>query len=115
MWRSSFDVTRRRVLSLGTSVLPLNGLNPAYTRTTFKSTSHTPLLRLDRWRGKPEPIFYCVLKDAQPVDRYRQGGYHPTHLGDLFKHGRYRIEDKLGWEGYGTVWLAKDQLCVQQA
>lgn len=53
--------------------------------------------------------FYCDV-DAEPLERYREGGYHPTHLGDLFKHGRYKIIHKLGWGAYATVWLAKDLL-----
>ncbi|KAL9638915.1 MAG: hypothetical protein Q9164_001256 [Protoblastenia rupestris] len=47
--------------------------------------------------------------EAEPIERYRQGGYHPTHLGDLLKNGRYQIKHKLGWGGYGTVWLANDR------
>ncbi|KAL8918353.1 MAG: hypothetical protein Q9172_005464 [Xanthocarpia lactea] len=58
--------------------------------------------------------FVCEI-DAEPLHRYRQGGYHPTHLGDTFKNGRYKIMHKLGWGGYGTVWLAKDQLLPRYA
>ena len=46
--------------------------------------------------------------DAEPLERYRRGGYHPTHLGDIFKDGRYKVIHKLGWGGYATVWLARD-------
>ena len=46
--------------------------------------------------------------DAEPQERYRKGGYHPTHLGDTLKNGRYKILNKLGWGGYATVWLARD-------
>ena len=52
---------------------------------------------------------YCDV-DAESLDRYREGGYHPTHLGDTLKDGRYKILNKLGWGGYSTVWLAKDRL-----
>ena len=48
--------------------------------------------------------------DAEPLKRYKKGGYHPTHLGDRFKDGRYQILHKLGWGAYATVWLAKDML-----
>lgn len=41
--------------------------------------------------------------------RYKEGGYHPVHLGDELKHGRYRVLHKLGWGGYSTVWLARDK------
>ena len=36
------------------------------------------------------------------------GGYHPVHVGQVFK-GRYVIIQKLGWGHFSTVWLAKDQ------
>ncbi|KAK0506878.1 hypothetical protein JMJ35_010578 [Cladonia borealis] len=51
--------------------------------------------------------FYCEVY-AEPLERYQEGGYHPTHLGDYFKEERYKIIHKLGWRGYATVWLAKD-------
>lgn len=47
--------------------------------------------------------------DAEPIQYYRPGGYHPTLLGDTFKDGRYKILHKLGWGGYSTVWVARDQ------
>lgn len=50
---------------------------------------------------------YCEI-DAEPLQRYKPGGYHPTHLGDSLKSGRYQILHKIGWGGYATVWLAKD-------
>lgn len=47
--------------------------------------------------------------DAEPLHRYRKGGYHPIGLGDLLKDGRYKILHKLGWGGYSTVWAARDR------
>lgn len=52
---------------------------------------------------------YCEV-DAEPLERYRKGGDHPTHLGDAFKDGRYKNIHKLGWDGYAIVWLAQDFL-----
>ena len=52
---------------------------------------------------------YCEL-DAELLARYRKGGYHPTHLDDTFKDGRYKTVHKLGWGGYAVVWLARDLL-----
>ena len=49
--------------------------------------------------------YHCEV-DAEPLERYHLGGYHPTHLGDLFHEGRYKVLHKLGWGGYATVWLA---------
>ena len=50
---------------------------------------------------------YCEVH-AEPLEWYRKGGYHPTHLGDRFKDGRYKVVHKLGWGGHATVWLARD-------
>jgi hypothetical protein len=47
--------------------------------------------------------------DAEPLHRYRKGGYHPVCLGDLLKDRRYKILHKLGWGGYSTIWAARDQ------
>lgn len=47
--------------------------------------------------------------DAEPLYRYRQGGYHPVTLGQYLKAGRYKVLHKLGWGGYSTVWAARDQ------
>lgn len=46
--------------------------------------------------------------DAEPLHRYRIGGYHPVALGDLVNDGRYKVLHKLGWGGYSTVWVARD-------
>ncbi|KAI0867389.1 kinase-like domain-containing protein [Hypoxylon argillaceum] len=55
------------------------------------------------------PVLYTCDIDAEPLHRYTEGGYHPVHLGDQLKHGRYRVLHKLGWGGYSTVWAARDQ------
>ncbi|KAG9255598.1 serine protein kinase [Emericellopsis atlantica] len=56
------------------------------------------------------PLFrYACDVDAEPLHRYTKGGYHPTHLGDQLKHGRYRVLHKLGWGGHSTVWAARDE------
>ncbi|KAL2067024.1 hypothetical protein VTL71DRAFT_1448 [Oculimacula yallundae] len=39
---------------------------------------------------------------------YRPGGFHPVHLDDNFKKGRYTVIHKLGHGGFATVWLARD-------
>ena len=53
---------------------------------------------------------YSCTVEAEPLNRYRIGGYHPVHLGDTFKNDRYKILHKLGWGSYSTVWLARDTL-----
>jgi serine/threonine protein kinase len=40
---------------------------------------------------------------------YRPGGYHPVHLGDTFKDGTYEVVHKLGYGGFSTVWLVKNE------
>ncbi|KAG6109185.1 hypothetical protein E4U13_006045 [Claviceps humidiphila] len=47
--------------------------------------------------------------DAELLDRYEPGGYHPVALGDVMKDGRYKILHKLGWGSFATTWAAKDQ------
>lgn len=39
---------------------------------------------------------------------YRPGGFHPVHLDDIFKKGRYIVIHKLGHGGFATVWLGRD-------
>ncbi|KAM0139787.1 hypothetical protein ACHAP3_002846 [Botrytis cinerea] len=46
---------------------------------------------------------------AQRVEtNYGEGGFHPIHLEDTFKHDRYKVIHKLGHGGFATAWLARD-------
>lgn len=82
---------------------------------TYARLSRAPLL--------PRSFFYTPARtfqmdqsllhtcdiDAEPLHRYRKGGYHPVHIGDVLNDGRYKILHKLGWGSYSTVWATRDQ------
>ena len=55
--------------------------------------------------------FIRVPGNTEWVEDYIWGGFHPVHLGDIFKK-RYRIIRKLGNGRSATVWLAKDDRSV---
>ncbi|CAG8933178.1 unnamed protein product [Penicillium salamii] len=55
-----------------------------------------------------QPQYVCSI-DAEPLHRYRKGGYHPVALGDTLKDGRYKVLHKIGWGGYSTVWGTRDR------
>ena len=45
--------------------------------------------------------------DNEGSEHYKEGGYHPVSVGDVF-NGSYRIISKLGWGHFSTVWLCED-------
>jgi hypothetical protein len=49
--------------------------------------------------------------DEEPVDDYKTGGYHRVHIGDVFK-ARYRVDQKLGWGHFSTVWFCTDLFAI---
>ncbi len=48
---------------------------------------------------------------VENIEEYRPGGFHPVHLGDVLHDKQYRIVHKLGYGGFSTVWLARDEVC----
>ena len=56
---------------------------------------------------------YTIGEPAERLDRYVPGGYHPVHLHDKLKGGRYEIVGKLGFGAFSTVWLARDNECMK--
>ncbi|KAF2218777.1 kinase-like domain-containing protein [Elsinoe ampelina] len=49
------------------------------------------------------------MESSEELEEYHPGGYHPVHIGDEFKAGRYHVLHKLGWSAWSTVWLARDR------
>ena len=46
--------------------------------------------------------------DREGDDEYGKGGYHRVAIGDRFHNNRYRVERKLGWGHFSTVWIVSD-------
>lgn len=58
---------------------------------------------------RPVYVPYDYDEGAESIEDYKPGGLHPTHLGDLLgQNGRYKVAHKLGYGGFGTVWLCRD-------
>lgn len=55
-----------------------------------------------------EDVYFPEV-DVEDLEQYRTGGYHPTLINDSFQNGRYTVVHKLGYGGYSTIWLARDQ------
>ena len=46
--------------------------------------------------------------DEEDSEDYCKGGYHPVHVGETYKEGKYVVVRKLGWGHFSTVWLSRD-------
>lgn len=61
----------------------------------------------------PVTSMHISTIDAEPLRRYRTGGYYTVTLVTLLHDGRYRILQKLDWGRYSTVWTAmEDMQCI---
>lgn len=76
----------------------LGGSSRSLQNVTYSSTS-----RLVNELYHPE-------HDVENLEGYVPGGFHPTAIKDTFCDGRYKIVHKLGFGGYSTIWLARDQI-----
>ena len=66
-------------------------------------------------KSSPEPsIEYHLIDGVERLEMYEPGGYHPVMIDDLL-HNRYRIVDNLGYGGYSTIWLARDETLKRYA
>ncbi|KAG6236571.1 hypothetical protein E4U47_001131 [Claviceps purpurea] len=87
-------------------------LRTPFTSTKIRALVSPHLQRLNSIRHHhsqiPAQIYDCDA-DAEPLHRYRPGGYHPLLVGDVLNDGRYKILHKLGWGGFATTWAAKDR------
>ncbi|KAK4962616.1 hypothetical protein LTR10_000243 [Elasticomyces elasticus] len=50
------------------------------------------------------------LDNIEDIEQYTHEGLHPVHLNDTFANGRYRVVHKLGFDGFSTVWLVRDNV-----
>ena len=97
-----------------TMTYPISPRRPLISTSIYSLVSFS-LQRLSSTRHyhsqRPAQPYNCNV-NAEPLYRYRPGGYHPLELGDALKNGRYKILHKLGWGSYSTTWAAKDQKYV---
>lgn len=50
------------------------------------------------------------MDNVEDIEKYETGGFHPIHLNNTLKNGRYRVLHELGYRGFSTVWLARDEI-----
>lgn len=80
------------------------GSSPEYSSSRMRSFGHSKTSMMSSIaRAK-----YGWIGGVERLESYEVGGYHPVMVDEII-HNRYRIVDKLGYGGYSTVWLARDQ------
>ncbi|KFY14237.1 hypothetical protein V491_06115 [Pseudogymnoascus sp. VKM F-3775] len=86
-------------------------MEASLTGSFFAEATHQNLGRKP-WITRPGAHLYDddsgIIQPHEWLEEYEPGGMHPVTLGDTFCDARYRIQDKLGYGGHSTVWLARD-------
>lgn len=82
-------------------------LSFTHTRCAF---SWFHIVRNHSSRTMIDHLQYSIEVPAEEISLYCPGGYHPIHIGDFLRDGRYHILQKLGFGSFSTVWLARDNL-----
>ena len=55
---------------------------------------------------------YSDCGNDEGKEGYRQGGYHPVNIGEIY-NTRYTVIEKLGWGHFSTVWMVYDKKSKQ--
>lgn len=95
-----------RLLSMRLSTATASARRYKINPTTISSLSRVPQVK------HHFTIMYEGGYESELPEQYRPGGFHPILLGDVFKNGRYKVIQKIGWGGFATIWVARDQLLV---
>ncbi|KAK9425895.1 putative EKC/KEOPS complex subunit BUD32 [Seiridium unicorne] len=69
--------------------------------STKTSGTHQP-----RYRSRYYGTEY--ENSVEDVEGYKKGGFHPVHLNEVL-NDRFEVLHKLGYGGFGTVWLCWDK------
>lgn len=106
------------------SVVQISRFSPS-SHSPFSQSLATSLCRTKPAMPSPPPTPFADIPSTKRKRRFHEtsypcewtelygpGGYHPIHLGDMFKDGQYRVIRKLGDGAFSTVWLAVDSLYV---
>lgn len=88
----------------------LSELAPRTYLGAFSQPFHNQLMQYLMDSTGPPCLTYQWQEGVENLERYRPGGYHPTHIGDQYGSGRYEVVHKFGYGSYSTVWLARDPL-----